>query len=416
MTVNLVRPLPVRADQTIGGLQQQIQQDQTLLNTISSQLAANTSSIASLQNQISQTRAVLAKLDAQLASTQAQLATDRGQLDQLVARENQEKADLAANEQKLAAQEALFDSHVRTLDKVERMPIFEILLTSRNFSDFLGRVMIVKEIVNSDYQLATELKATRAQIKAEVALLDSQRVQQAGIVAQVTSQDQLLSAEQSQQSLALRNIASAQYQLQADDAALANQQSSVNSQLAADQAQLRQMEQFTQGRVGSGGAVLSPEYDSDSWGTYYNQRDARWGNDYMGASPYQVWEIGCLITDVAMVYTHFGEGWVNPGTIALNTANFTSGGLMYNSVLDIPGHAPSINWSPTSAWIDSYLATGGTVIVGMYIGGGTHFVTLTGMRGAYDYWMNDPWNPYAMQVSFDQSNVTGPIFEAVGYH
>jgi hypothetical protein len=51
----------------------------------------------------------------------------------------------------------------------------------------------------------------------------------------------------------------------------------------------------------------------------------------------------------------------------------------------------------------------------MYISGGTHFVTLTGNRGSNDYWMNDPWNPRAMQVSFNSSNVTGPIFEAIAY-
>ena len=51
----------------------------------------------------------------------------------------------------------------------------------------------------------------------------------------------------------------------------------------------------------------------------------------------------------------------------------------------------------------------------MNISGGTHFVTLTGTRGATDYWMNDPWNARAMGVSFNGSNVTGPIFEAIGY-
>jgi len=405
--------LQAHADQSAGSLQQQIQQDQNLLNSIAAQLATTNSSIASLQNQINQARTVLAGLDHQLAVTRSQLATDRAQLSQLVTSENQEKAQLAANEQQLVIQQALFDSHVRSLDKVERMPVFEILLTSHNFSDFLGRVMVVKEILSSDYKLATKLKGIRAQISAEVTLLDAQRVQEAGIVSNVAAQAQLLSTEQAQQALALQNIAAAQGQLEARNTALFAQRGAVSSQIAADSAQLRALEQFAQGRVGSGGAVIAPEYDQDAWGTYYNQRDARWGRDYLGSSSYQVWEVGCLLTDVAMVYTHFGL-YMNPGMVAMNPGNFTSGGFMYNSVLNIPGH-PATAISPSRTQISAVLNSGGTVIVGMYLGSGTHFVTLTGMNGAYDYWMNDPWNPYAMQVSFDRSSVTGPIYEAIAY-
>jgi hypothetical protein len=107
---------------------------------------------------------------------------------------------------------------------------------------------------------------------------------------------------------------------------------------------------------------------------------------------------------------------MTPGVIAANQNDFSSGGEMYNSALDVPGHPANVNWSPSTAWIDSQLATGGAVIVGMYIDGGTHFVTLTAINGPNDYWMNDPWEQDAMHVSFDSSPVTGPIYEAIAYH
>ena len=117
-----------------------------------------------------------------------------------------------------------------------------------------------------------------------------------------------------------------------------------------------------------------------------------------------------------MVNSHFGRGNVTPGVIASNPANFTSGGLLYNSALNVPGHPAMINNSPTRGWINGVLAQGGTVIVGMYISsGGTHFVVLVAQNGAYDWWINDPWEENAMHVSYLSSPVTGPIYTAIGY-
>jgi hypothetical protein len=120
---------------------------------------------------------------------------------------------------------------------------------------------------------------------------------------------------------------------------------------------------------------------------------------------------------VAMVNSHFGYPNVTPGVIAANPANFTAGGLLYNFVLNVPGHPATINGNPSRAWINQVLAAGGTVIVGMYIRtGGTHFVVLVAQNGPYDYWINDPWVENAMHVSYLGSQVTGPIYDAIGYY
>jgi hypothetical protein len=108
---------------------------------------------------------------------------------------------------------------------------------------------------------------------------------------------------------------------------------------------------------------------------------------------------------------------VTPGVIAANPANFTSGGLLYNFALNVPGHPATINGNPSRAWINQVLAAGGTVIVGMNIRtGGTHFVVLVAQNGPYDYWINDPWVANAMHVSYLGSPVTGPIYDAIGYY
>jgi hypothetical protein len=176
------------------------------------------------------------------------------------------------------------------------------------------------------------------------------------------------------------------------------------------------------GSPGGGGGsrertLVDPESLSDGWGAYYNQRDARWGRNPMGASPYPVWEFGCLMTDLAMVYTHFGYRYVTPATVAANIAFFYGNAQMDDGALSIPGHAAMINRDPSAAWIAAQVAAGRPVIVGMNLpGGGTHFIVLTGMNGASDYWANDPWDQNGMHVQFTGDwDDRGQIYEAIAY-
>jgi len=173
---------------------------------------------------------------------------------------------------------------------------------------------------------------------------------------------------------------------------------------------------------GSGGGSFERRYVdaeviSDGWGTYYNQRDARWGAQNVGAGSHTIWEVGCLLASLAMVYTHFGFGDVTPATVAAHASWFGGSGAIYNSALNIPGHTTIMNWHPTWSWIAAHLSAGHPVIVGMNLPtGGTHFVTLTGVAGPDDYWTNDPWEQNAHHVAFSGDWPTrGSVYEAIAF-
>jgi hypothetical protein len=161
--------------------------------------------------------------------------------------------------------------------------------------------------------------------------------------------------------------------------------------------------------------ILDAQPLSDDWGSYYNQRDTRWASTGVGAATYPVWKIGCLLSDLAMVYSHFGLRAVTPGTIAAHTEWFNGSGAIFNSALRVPGHTTTIVDNPDPAWIRAQVAAGHPVVVGMNLPSGTtHFVTLTGLNGQSDYWTNDPWEQNAMHVTFSGDWFTrGPIYEAI---
>jgi hypothetical protein len=180
---------------------------------------------------------------------------------------------------------------------------------------------------------------------------------------------------------------------------------------------------IARGLAGAGSAggsterlILEPERLSDSWGAYFNQRDTRWAAVDVGGT-YPVWKIGCLVSDLAMVYSHFGFPEVTPASIAAHGGWFDASGSMYNAALSIPGHRTAMVFNPSPAWIRAEVAAGHPVIVGMNLpSGGTHFVTLTGVNGASDYWVNDPWEQNAMHVPFSGDWFTrGPIYEAIAF-
>ena len=164
--------------------------------------------------------------------------------------------------------------------------------------------------------------------------------------------------------------------------------------------------------------ILAPQPRGDAWGAYFNQRDTRWALHRVGPVAHPIWEIGCLLSDLAMVYTHFGFGAVTPATVAAHVGWFDGRGALFNSGLaSIPGHPASIVFGPSAAWIAAQVAAGRPVIVGMNLpSGSTHFVVITGRKGASDYWVNDPWEQNAMHVPFSGDWFTrGPIYEAIAF-
>ncbi len=181
---------------------------------------------------------------------------------------------------------------------------------------------------------------------------------------------------------------------------------------------------IARGLAGAGSAggstenlVLEPQPSGDAWGAYYNQRDVRWASQPVGYVTHPVWKIGCLLSDLAMVYSHFGMGSVTPASIAAHGGWFDGRGAMYNAAINVPGHSTVVSHNPSAAWIRAQVAAGHPVIVGMNLpSGSTHFVTLTGTKGATDYWVNDPWEQNAMHVPFSGDWFTrGPIYEAFAF-
>lgn len=163
--------------------------------------------------------------------------------------------------------------------------------------------------------------------------------------------------------------------------------------LNAAKSQLAGFQRFVTSQGGA--SILSGQTHCDDWGCYYNQRDGQWGGNSLNGTQYTLASDGCLVTSMAMVYTHLGKRGVTPQTINSNSANFAS---YYPAFLNKTINADGMSVSRVYAAIDSELSAGKPVIIGIGRGPDHFVVFISGSNG--DYTMHDPFVPNGHNIKF----------------
>jgi len=190
-----------------------------------------------------------------------------------------------------------------------------------------------------------------------------------------------------------------------------NSEANYQKLLAQAKTELESLRSFAKER---GGGILPPQPSPDGW--YFNQRDERWGRQCIGStcgknSEY-VWEVGCLITDIAMVKKKNGQN-ITPANIAQDTSYFVPGtAYMLHSTLASQGF--TVYGGNQLNLINSELNKGKVVIVHLTVHTSDgHYVVLKSKNGS-DYVMNDPWE--GPDLSFSKYYSVGNINQVIVYN
>jgi Peptidase_C39 like family len=253
----------------------------------------------------------------------------------------------------------------------------------------------------SDMNATLEIEeAVQNQMKAlqvqEGSLASSQAISQQK-QATLTSQQTILTSQQ--QSLVATE--QSKNQLLAETNA---KEANYEKLLATAEVELNSFSAFAENAGGS--KLITGQTACDAWGCYYNQRDAAWGNDPLDGTKYTLASDGCLVTAMAMMMTHYGYRNVTPVTINTNPDNFAA---YYPAYLLSTINVNGITASRVTSAIDSNLAAGNPVVVGLKAYGGTHYVVLVaGKKG--NYLMRDPYVANGNNISFSEHYTTREIF------
>ncbi|GCL68246.1 peptidase M23 [Veillonella tobetsuensis] len=148
-----------------------------------------TNQLDSIQQQVNQQNAIKSDAETVIGSVSEQLRQIEGQLrqattelntitEQRVAVENDitlNERQLAEAQKRLEGRDAVFYKRVRDIYINGRLSYLDVVIGSKDFSDFANRLEVLKRIIDSDINLISEIKKERAQIEAHKKKLEEDR-------------------------------------------------------------------------------------------------------------------------------------------------------------------------------------------------------------------------------------------------
>lgn len=148
-----------------------------------------TNQLDSIQQQVNQQNAAKADAETVIGSVSEQLRQIEEQLrqataelgtikEQRVAVENDitlNERQLAEAQKRLEGRESVFYKRVRDIYINGRLSYLDVVIGSKDFSDFANRLEVLKRIIDSDITLINEIKKERAEIEAHKQKLEADR-------------------------------------------------------------------------------------------------------------------------------------------------------------------------------------------------------------------------------------------------
>lgn len=278
--------------------------------------------------------------------------------------------------------------------KTRSISLIELLLESQDIGELTNKIKYQRSTQNNNQKLLLQVQEAKSSYEEQKIIREQKKQELDQLVLNLNAQKTELKAQQTQKERLL--------------AETNNDESTYQLLLAQAEAQLKNFGRFVANQGGS--SLLSNQTVCDDWGCYYNQRDSQWGSYALNNTGYTLASDGCLVTSMAMVYTHYGHRNVTPQTINSNPINFASYAPAWLSKTIIADGT----WSKRDfGIIDNELSAGRPVIVGVSYDGGDlpdHFLVLiSGSNG--NYRMNDPYTPNGHNIPFSDKYTVGSIRE-----
>lgn len=278
--------------------------------------------------------------------------------------------------------------------KTRSVSLIEMVFEAKDMNELTNKIKYQRSTQNNNHKLLLQVQGAKSSYEEQKVIREQKKQELNQLVTNLNNQKASLKTQQAQKEQLL--------------AETNNDETTYQQLLTQAEAQLKGFGRFVANQGGS--SLLSNQTVCDDWGCYYNQRDSQWGGYALNNTGYTLASDGCLVTSMAMVYTHFGHRNVTPLTINSNPFNFAS---YYPAFLNKTIVADGTTSTRVGSSIDAELSAGRPVIVGISYDGGPmpdHFLVLiSGSNGNYK--MNDPYTPNAHNIPFTDHYSVGSIRE-----
>ena len=151
------------------------------------------SKLDALKDDKSQALAKKQLLDQKVTNTAAQIKNVEAQIADYAALITQTEAELLDAQQREEAQYELFCTRVRAMEERGKVSYWSVLFKAESFTDLLGRMDIVNEIMDADQAVIDQLQALQVEIEEKKASLEASKAEseaaKADLVAKKTELD-----------------------------------------------------------------------------------------------------------------------------------------------------------------------------------------------------------------------------------
>lgn len=327
--------------------------------------------------------------DNQIKLTEAKINSTQAQIDSLVEDIGITKTKISSSEGDLDKTSHAFVGRAKAVYQVGTVDPWQVLLTANTLDNFFTRLKYLKIVQLFDKRNIYAAEQAKVNYANQQDILVDKKKEEEALSTKLQAYTDQLNKDKSTKKQLLSETQGSE----------ANYQRLLN----AAKAQLAGFSNFVAAQGGA--SLLSGQTSCDSWGCYYNQRDSSWGGMALNGTQYSLASDGCLITAMAMIFTHYGHH-ITPVDINSNSSNFAS---YYPAYLLFTISAGGATAQRVGSSMDSVLAGGDPVVVGINAYGGTHFVVIKSGSGG-NYIMNDPYLANGHDISFTDHYSMGSIF------
>ena len=195
-------------------------------------------------------------------------------------------------------QEMILGSRMRERYKDRGNSMLMLLFGSNTLNSLVKKTEYLRALEENDNKLIDQMAETRTSFEQQKDIFQNKKTEQ----EELKNKLQIEKANLDSYQRSLDSQKEAKEKLLADTQ---NDEAKYQELLAEAEKELASFAGFVQSA--GGGIIGSNEFGSGKEGWYLSQRDARWANQKIGNSNYTVFEVGCLITSVAMYNRYYGN-------------------------------------------------------------------------------------------------------------
>ena len=214
------------------------------------------SKLSALKDDKSQAMAKKKLLDEKVANTAAQIKNVEAQIADYTALIAQTEAELLDAQQREEAQYELFCSRVRAMEERGKVSYWSVLFKAGSFTDLLGRLDIINEIMDADQAVIDQLQALQVEIEEKKTSLEASKAESEAAKADLVVKKAELDSQRQEANALIQSLAANENETEAAIDGLEEEEAAIQAMIIKKSKELAAQQAAQSGNQTASNAAL----------------------------------------------------------------------------------------------------------------------------------------------------------------